>query len=265
MIDWHAATINDRPNAFLRMLGAWSTERSRGKLTGWRMRWGDVNIRNPGLACGIHNFGPDSHGWSFHIALPAIVSLFVHIPFLPSRDFDHCQGHESWGFSTGGDGVGWRSIHLNWGQRCKILDYPWDWTMVRHEVLQDDGTWTPHRFEWECGAEGEVDGRGRPFRFREPMKPGIEKLPFRYVRRSGEVQDRTAEIYVEEREWRWRWFKLLPYPRMVHRCIHISFDQEVGERTGSWKGGVVGTTYEMRPGETPRECLYRMQRDERFD
>ena len=46
--------------------------------------------------------------------------------------------------------------------------------------------------------------------------------------------------------------------------IGVSFDGEVGEETGSWKGGCVGCGYEMLPGEVPLDTLRRMERDRKF-
>jgi len=51
---------------------------------------------------------------------------------------------------------------------------------------------------------------------------------------------------------------------MTRRTIAVEFNEEVGERTGSWKGGVLGCGYDMKPGETRLECLRRMERERRF-
>lgn len=66
-----------------------------------------------------------------------------------------------------------------------------------------------------------------------------------YVLRSGEVQERQATVTVEEREWRWRWLVWLPFPRGGQRSIDVSFDHEVGEKSGSWKGGCMGCGYTL--------------------
>lgn len=50
----------------------------------------------------------------------------------------------------------------------------------------------------------------------------------------------------------------------VIRSIDVEFDGEVGERTGSWKGGTIGCEYELRPNETPYECLKRMEQERKF-
>lgn len=87
-----------------------------------------------------------------------------------------------------------------------------------------------------------------------------ETHDYTYTLRSGEVQHRKATIRVEEQEWR-RWW--LPW-RRVWRGIWVKFDGEVGERTGSWKGGTIGCGYEMLPDETPLDCLRRMERERKF-
>lgn len=46
--------------------------------------------------------------------------------------------------------------------------------------------------------------------------------------------------------------------------IDIRFSAEVGSRAGSWKGGTIGCSYEMNPGETPEHTLRRMQAVRRF-
>lgn len=63
----------------------------------------------------------------------------------------------------------------------------------------------------------------------------------------------TATTKIEEREWRFGtgWFKWLsPFlaPK-VSRSLNLRFSSEVGQRKGSWKGGTVGHSIEMLPGE----------------
>lgn len=84
---------------------------------------------------------------------------------------------------------------------------------------------------------------------------------YTYTLESGEVQHRTATIVADEREWR----RAFWWPRkMVRRSIDVTFNDEVGERTGSWKGGTIGCGYELLPNETPLACLRRMERERKF-
>ena len=119
---------------------------------------------------------------------------------------------------------------------------------MRCEVMYPDGSLRdPGEKPWETN-----DGRL------------IEVHPYRYRLKSGEIQERKATVYIEEREWRWRCFQWLPYPRMISRCISIEFDGEVGEGTGSWKGGAIGCGYEMLPNETIIGTLKRMESERKF-
>ncbi|MGE4193041.1 MAG: hypothetical protein AB7E51_06610 [Pseudodesulfovibrio sp.] len=88
-----------------------------------------------------------------------------------------------------------------------------------------------------------------------------ETHPYRYIMNDGEVQEREATIYKESREW---WRPWLPC-KLYRESINIDFSDEVGERTGSWKGGVVGCGYDMKDGETPLDTLRRMERERVFN
>jgi len=86
--------------------------------------------------------------------------------------------------------------------------------------------------------------------------------PYRYELESGEIQVVDARYTPEEREWRWMW-PGCPI-RSVQRYIDVAFSAEVGDGTGSWKGGTVGCNYDLRPHEQPLAALRRMERERRF-
>ena len=46
--------------------------------------------------------------------------------------------------------------------------------------------------------------------------------------------------------------------------IDVQFDGEVGERSGSWKGGTVGCGYDKLPHESIEQCLRRMEKEREF-
>lgn len=110
-------------------------------------------------------------------------------------------------------------------RRTKGIYMPWAWKHRLHEVLS------------------------------EP-----EAYPYEYVLRSGEVQRRTATIRAERRMWT-RWW--LPHKR-VSNSIDVTFSDEVGERSGSWKGGCIGCSFQMLAGETPLQALRRMELTRKF-
>lgn len=62
-----------------------------------------------------------------------------------------------------------------------------------------------------------------------------------------------ATTHIEEREWRFgtglfSWLSWFRKPT-VDRSLSIEFSSEVGPEKGSWKGGTVGHSIEMLPGE----------------
>lgn len=151
-----------------------------------------------------------------------------------------------WGFYTMED-----ALWFWWGKKKKVWYYPWSWSFVRHSQLMKDGTWYTY---------------GKKERSWEKKSDDVftETHPYTYVLKNGTVQKREATIYVEEREWRWLWLKKLPWPRKTHRTIDVKFNDEVGERTGSWEGGTVGCGYRMKDGETPLMTLRRMEKERTF-
>lgn len=107
-----------------------------------------------------------------------------------------------------------------------MFDMPWHWNFKEHEVLSDK-----------------------------------ETHDYLYWLKNGLMQERKAEIQAE----RWLWTRYwLPWKK-ERKCINIEFSDEVGERTGSWKGGCTGCSYDMKPNEIPLQALRRMERERRFD
>ena len=157
---------------------------------------------------------------------------------------------DEWGFTFSD-----RTLHLNWGHKTKIVYMPWMFDHCRVEAMLRDGSFIP--YEWWT-RHGETP---------EPADIYRETFPYTYTLRSGEVQRRLATVTVERRSWCWhsRPFKWLRWPSMVRTSIDVAFDDEVGEGTGSWKGGCVGCGYDLQPGETPEQCLRRMEAERKFE
>lgn len=187
--------------------------------------------------------------WMFHIHL-LFFNLFLHFPLWlkpKSKREAWCREWQKWGFTLCGPGV-----HFHWNEVYKIWDIPYfSKVHQRHEVRRADGSWVPFVGSWEQGKE--PDGR-EEFRY-----------PYAYRLRNGTMQHRNATVFVERRAWRPKWFT---WTRLFENCrqsIDVWFNDEVGERTGSWKGGCLGCGYEMLPGETPEQTLRRMERERVFN
>lgn len=214
-----------------------------------------------GLALALCHF--EDH-WALHINL-LYPNLYLRL-WDSSQEPD--EGMESFGFSWhwGRDWGNGDSIHLNWGKHCKILHMPWGWEWQRRSLLAKDGISWIHELKGYCRRDLPPIGYPRDDGcFLLSYLPHWEvTLPYRYVLRSGKIQERQATISVQEMEWRMRALQWLPWPRMIRRSIEVTFNDEVGERSGSWKGGTIGCGYNLKPDETPQECLLRMQEERKF-
>lgn len=172
----------------------------------------------------------------------------------------------------------WHEHRIGWVRVCLgfitvAVAFPWKWT------VPDEGQCSGPRYGFAFFGDklwlyfGKSTGRSRDprryialsmpweWRHREHEVLGEpESHPYRYTLRSGEAQDRTATIKPERRLWTRPWF---PW-RRESRYIDIEFSDEVGERSGSWKGGVLGCGFDMLPGERPVDCLRRMETERSF-
>jgi hypothetical protein len=143
-------------------------------------------------------------------------------------DYMQCAG-PTYGFVFFQDG-----LHLHWGQGKGTRDDPFAIIAM------------PWRWHHRKDAHKQLS------------KP--ETYPYIYTLSSGDVQYRNATIQAETRTWIRPW---LPYKR-VSRYIDVSFDEGVGERHGSWKGGCTGCSFDMQPGDTPVMALRRMEAERKF-
>ena len=73
-----------------------------------------------------------------------------------------------------------------------------------------------------------------------------------------------CKYWVEDREWRPKWLTWTGLFKYVKKYIEIEFDNEVGKKKGSWKGGCIGCSYDLKPGETAEECIKRMEKEREF-
>jgi hypothetical protein len=184
------------------------------------------------------------------------VKVFLHVPgpLRPILDDRGRQRHgewANWGFRISED------IVFSWGyDRSLRFRWPWAWEFDRHEVRLPGGEWVvadrrTERVRWDL---------------RQKIVDQAERwtLPYRYALENGKLQNRTATIFVERRFWRHLWLVRIPLFEKCSTTIDVTFSEEVGERSGSWKGGCTGCGYKMRPGETAEQTLRRMEAERTF-
>ena len=174
--------------------------------------------------------------------------VYIHFPwFRTYQDHGQCEGPR-FGFQFHSD-ILWLYHGNSTGGRDRsrtTIYMPWHWRHCVHEVRNEAGDWEPYVGSWQ--KDKKPDGRVK------------ETYDYTYRLNSGEVQRRQATVYIERRTWSRFW---LPW-RKMRESISVDFSDEVGEETGSWKGGTVGCGYDLLSGESALQALRRMERNRKF-
>jgi len=144
----------------------------------------------------------------------------------------------------------------NWngGNKWWAFDMPWMLKWVRTSKLIKNGEWeheTKNMLKFCCEKWDNL--------------LWSEVYEYKYILENGDIQHIKATVSVSEREWRPKWLTFFPIFKKIRKTIDVTFDREVGERTGSYKGGVLGCGHDMLKGETPFYCLKRMEKDRIFN
>ena len=131
---------------------------------------------------------------------------------------------------------------------------PWtQWRFIRHSLygLAGEHVWTQPR-----SSEGSRLGGYEALAAAQDACPSVT---FAFDDFDG--QSLTVRTMIEEREW-WfgeGWFKWLSLfrPAKIRRSLDLRFSGETGRRKGSWKGGTVGHSIDMLPGELHEHAFRR--------
>lgn len=129
---------------------------------------------------------------------------------------------------------------------------PWtQWRHVRHSLYGLDGSLYANlrNTRWDSPEREEQDR----------VEEACPTISFLFDDFDGERI--TVVTRIEEREWRFgtgwfRWLSLFRKPK-VQRSLDLRFSAETGERKGSWKGGTVGHSIGMEPGELHESAFRR--------
>lgn len=134
------------------------------------------------------------------------------------------------------------STEQRWG-----MFLPWtQWRHVRHTFYDMDGDLFAHVPDRDWDA-------------RRKLETACPALRFDVLDFDGERV--TATTRIEEREWRFgegrfKWLSIFRRPK-VRRSLYLQFSSEVGRRKGSWKGGTIGHSIDMLPGELHEDAFRR--------
>lgn len=197
-------------------------------------------------------------GRTLIIALPQIIRPFQEKVVATSwdaatiqrmgRDWYWRREHREFGFSVSNGFLQLmygRQSHDSSTEKRKGYFLPWkQWRHVRHSLygLQGEHFWTEQK-----------RAKGQPSNF-DDWWAAKESCPSRsFTFKDFDGEELIAKTMIEEREWRFgegwfKWLSLFRRPK-IHRSLNLEFSGETGERKGSWKGGTIGHSIEMQPGE----------------
>ncbi len=129
---------------------------------------------------------------------------------------------------------------------------PWYVDRVRVRWEAADGTWA-------------LEKRVNPINEHGFRPLGITTWPnarkfvrrFTYTTRYGELQSATLTAYRTRVREVHHWLRWLPFAGHDRDGLSIEFSEEMGSERGSWKGGVVGCSHTMLPGEKTPDAVDR--------
>ena len=156
------------------------------------------------------------------------------------------------------------ALHLHFGRQSgdssteknRCYFFPWkEWRHVRHSFygLQGEHVTTLPDSSKPC------DDGLKKWERDEAIREATPTAAFEFDDFDGERI--TATTRIEEREWKFgtgwfKWLSLFRKPK-ISRSLDLHFSSEVGDRKGSWKGGTVGHSIEMLPGELHEQAFRR--------
>jgi hypothetical protein len=139
------------------------------------------------------------------------------------------------------------AVHFHFGPqsmdssktKSRCWFYPWlENTLVRHSIYKPNG-----------GQFADI-----PLKDWKARYPLLEACPVQRFRfRDFDGEEITGTCRIEEREYRRGrgLFRLLFIGRnKVYRDFDVQFSSEVGKEKGSWKGGTIGHSGDIRQGES---------------
>lgn len=159
-----------------------------------------------------------------------------------------------------------RTLHLHFG-KTKVFDLPWAWEIVRHDLLYPWGdvyysnTFSkliPEKYKHICWHD---IFDSHKYHYDDVRMELAEFVKLKHTTKDGRVQEAVIRLCGEEREWRWKWFKWLPFPRLKHRTVDCTSNIELGERAGQWKGGMIGWGCKWKEDQTMEQAFWEWYKD----
>lgn len=214
--------------------------------------------------------GEDDNGITLHIAIPFLVSFFFIISGVcRTRKERHT------GIAIHGGAIWFYILPMTmesnsddpWWAKTYCWNFPWTLDWYSTEILEHKAFVPCLQGTVWIDRKGDKTGGTRSLKWKQQDEAAAsvsDEHDYTYVLKNGKTQHVRAKIHVTRMTWKARWYPLIPRIKSS-TSIDVRFSDEVGERAGSWKGGCIGCSYEMKHGETPWDTLKRMEQERKFN
>jgi len=174
--------------------------------------------------------GYDDYGYPLFIFQFIFGSFYLTLPWKHNIKVEGGHDAPSYGIT-----YHMSAFQIYYGKKIKFIHMPYSYDWVRTSLFLKDGTW-----------EHEVKGSRKTF-YEEPWlsKQWQITIPYQHTTPNKEVIDLYITCHITEREWRQKWLKWTKWGAKIKRTVDVEFSDEVGEGRGSWKGGVLGTGFDI--------------------
>lgn len=143
-----------------------------------------------------------------------------------------------------------RSFMVYIGKKIKFINLPSSYVWIRTSLLLKDKTW-----------EHETKKNKKNFYYKVWLDKRWQII-IPYKHRTSNEGDIDLEItcHITEREWRQKWLKWTKFGAKVKKTLDVDFSEEVGRGRGSWKGGTLGTGFDITKTSNIEEGLKKMEK-----
>ena len=192
--------------------------------------------------------GYGNYGYSQFIFQLIFGNFFLTLPWKHNIKVEGGHDAPSYGITYHSS-----SFMIYHGKKIKVVYMPFDYAWIRTSLLLKDGTW-------------EEESKGNRKNFYEPKwldKQWQIKIPYQHTTSNKEIIDLQVTCHITEREWRQKWLKWIKWGARIKRTVNVEFSEEVGPGRGSWKGGVLGTGFDITKTGKIEDGLNEMEK--RYD
>lgn len=144
-------------------------------------------------------------------------------------------------------------IIIKRGEWKRYIKAPWFMTFVSSQWRMADGSWMER-------PKLDVERLDDTSFIHSHPATWVKEYPYTYTTRQGVEQRAVCTVWHERSKRRPHWLRWFPVGKW-EEGITFRFSEEMGTQAGSWKGGVVGASQSMFPGETVDQCVARMMRE----